>query len=192
MSSNTDKALLLRLNKNMANERAAYIRREQNQTAEVYRDAQATMLETVRRVGKTGDMGLILSAERDILRNDLRFYGNSAGMRGSLKTALQELGHAEAMLPVVNDANLYMAVDASHGNPKSRIGGLPRDAAKQFFTSHNARLLNADKSRLTETEKRIIDARRHNIRVAGLAYTALQEKALGVDLRKRHEREMTM
>ncbi|HEX7072465.1 MAG TPA: hypothetical protein VF226_00335 [Hyphomicrobiaceae bacterium] len=70
------------------------------------------------------------------------------------------------------------------GNPKSRIGGLPRDAARQFFASHNARLLNADKSRLTETEKRIVEARRHNIRIASMSYMSLQENALGVHVGK--------
>lgn len=41
-------------------------------------------------------------------------------MRGSLKTALQELDQAEKMLPAIQDRALYMAVDASHANPKSR------------------------------------------------------------------------
>src|SRR3546814_4536290 len=122
----------------------------------------------------------------------MRFYSNSTGQRGSLKSALQELDQAEKMLPLVKDSSLYIAVDASHANAKSRISDLPRDAARHFFASHNARLLNADKSRLTETEKKIVDARRHNIRVASLAYISLQEKALGVDLRqKREDRKST-
>src|SRR3546814_12385985 len=62
--------------------------------------------------------------------------------------------------------------------------------SSDLFASHNARLLNAVKSRLTETEKKIVDARRHNIRVASLAYISLQEKALGVDLRQKRDLEI--
>lgn len=178
----TDQDLLVRLVIDMANERAAYVGRERSPAAKKYRESQDLLLDTTKAIGKTGDIGLILSAEAKILKNDIKFYGNSPAMRSSLSMALTELDLAEKMLPLVKNPDLYMAVDAGHGNPKSRISGLPKDAARQFFQSHNARLLNADKSRLTETEKRIVDARRHNIRVASLAYTALQEQALGVDI----------
>lgn len=177
-----DPGLLVRLAKSLVNERAAYISRERSREAKQYRVSQDALLEATKAIGKAGDISLILTAEAGFLRNDMRFFSNSAAMRSSLTTALTELDLAQKMLPVVKDSDLYLAVDASHGMPKSRIGGVPRDAARQFFLSHNARLLNADKSRLTDTEKQILDARRHNVRVASLAYTALQEQALGVGL----------
>lgn len=176
----------------MADERASYMSRERSPAAREYRKRQDVLLETVRSIGKTGDIGTILAAERELLGNEMRFYGNSAGMRGSLKAALQELDQAVKMLPLVQNGELYLAVDASHGNSKSRVGGLPRDAARHFFASHNARLLNADKSRLTETEKRTVDARRHNVRVAAMAYTSLQEKALGRDIRQKRDQGLAM
>src|SRR3546814_13310308 len=109
----------------------------------------------------------------------MRFYSNSTGQRGSLKSALQELDQAEKMLPLVKDSSLYIAVDASHANAKSRISDLPRDAARHFFASHNARLLNADKSRLTETEKKIVAARRHNNRVASPEHIRYEKRRAG-------------
>lgn len=178
----SSQALLVRLAKSMVNERAAYIGRERSKEAKQYRLSQDALLQATKAIGKTGDVALILSAEAGFLRNDARFYSNSASMRSSLAAALVELGQAQKMLPLVKDSDLYLAIDASHGNSKSRIGGVPRDAARQFFQSHNARLLNADKSRLTETEKQILDARRHNIRIASLAYSAQQEQALGIGL----------
>lgn len=178
----TNQGLLLRLAKSMVNERAAYIGRERSKEAKQYRLSQDMLLQATKAIGKSGDVDLILSAEAGFLKNDARFYSNSPSMRSSLAAALTELGQAQKMLPLVKDPDLYLAIDASHGNAKSRIGGVPRDAARQFFQSHNARLLNADKSRLTDTEKQILDARRHNIRVAALAYTAQQEQALGVGL----------
>lgn len=191
-SPKTEKDFLVRLTKDLGNERAAYVGRERSDVAKKYRETQETLLETTKAIGKTGDISLILAAEANILKNDIRFYGNSPAMRSSLTAALTELGQAQKMLPVVRNPDLYMAVDASHGNVKSRIGGLPRDAARQFFQSHNARLLNADKSRLTETEKRIVDARRHNIRVASLAYAGLQEQALGVGLVSDRDQGLSM
>jgi hypothetical protein len=192
VTSPNNEKLLDQLTIRLSDERVAYVSRERSPAAKKYRDSQDLMLETIRSIGRTGDIGLILSAERQILRNEMRFYGNSAGMRGSLKSALQELDQAEKMLPLVHDSGLYLAVDASHANPKSRANGLPRDAARQFFAAHNVRLLNADRTRLTETEKRILEARRNNIRVASMSYVALQEKALGVDIRQKRELGMSM
>lgn len=192
MSAETGAKLLDRLDQNLLVERAAYIGMTAGKAAQKYRLSQEALLETVRAIGKSGDIALILSAEREILGNERRFYANSPAMGSSLNHAMEELGQAGRMLPLVTDPVLYAAVDASHGNPKSRIGGLPRDAARQFFASHNVRLLNADKSRLSDTEKQTLDARRHNIRIASLAYTALQEKALGVDLVKKQDRSMAL
>lgn len=192
MTSRNSRKLLDQVVERLADERSAYVARERSQPARDYSDRQEKLLGSIREVGKTGDITLILEAERRFLRNEMRFYSNSTGQRGSLKSALQELDQAEKMLPLVKDSALYIAVDASHANAKSRISGLPRDAARHFFASHNARLLNADKSRLTETEKKIVDARRHNIRVASLAYVSLQEKALGVDLRQTRDLGMSI
>jgi hypothetical protein len=153
-----DPGLLVRLAKSLVNERAAYISRERSREAKQYRVSQDALLEATKAIGKSGDISLILTAEAGFLRNDMRFFSDSAAMRSSLTTALTELDLAQKMLPVVGDSDLYLAVDVSHGMPKSRIGGVPRDAARQFFQSHNARLLNADKSRLTDTEKQILDA----------------------------------
>lgn len=178
----TNQGLLVRLAKSMVNERAAYIGRERSREAKQYRLSQDLLLQATKAIGKTGDIDLILSAEAGFLKNEARFYSNSPSMRSSLSAALAELGQAQKMLPLVKEPDLYLAIDASHGNAKSRIGGVPRDAARQFFQSHNARLLNADKSRLTDTEKQILDARRHNIRIASLAYSAQQEQVLGIGL----------
>ena len=190
MSSADKKALLDRLDEDLLDERAAYIGRERSQAAEQYRESQAAVLNTTRLIGKTGDIELILAAEREILQNEVRFYGNSASMKGSLGNAIEELDQSQGMLSLVSNPELYAAVDASHANAKSRVSGLPKDAARQFFASHNARLLNADKSRLTETEKQLVDARRSNIRVAASIYAALQEQALGKT--RSHENSMSI
>lgn len=192
MSAETFERLLDQLDRNLLVERAAYIDLTSGKSAKKYRLSQEALLKSIRTIGKTGDISLILSAEREILANEKRFYANSPAMGSSLDNAVSELDQAGKMLPLVLDPVLYAAVDASHGNPKSRIGSLPRDAARHFFASHNARLLNTDKSRLTDTEKQTVDARRHNIRIASLVYTSLQEKALGIDLIRKQDRSMAL
>lgn len=119
-----DPGLLVRLAKSLVNERAAYISRERSREAKQYRVSQDALLEATKAIGKAGDISLILTAEAGFLRNDMRFFSNSAAMRSSLTTALTELDLAQKMLPVVKDSDLYLAVDASHGMPKSRIGGV--------------------------------------------------------------------
>src|SRR3546814_678019 len=91
--SSRNENLLDELTVRMADERAAYVGRDRSPAAREYRKRQDSLLTTIRAIGKTGDINLIFSAERDVLQNEIRHYGNSSGMRGSLKTALQEIDH---------------------------------------------------------------------------------------------------
>ena len=131
-------------------------------------------------LGKSGDIDLILSGERALLQNDLDRHSNSKAMKGSLETALAELTASERLVAKVRDGEACRMVDEGFSLPKNRVGGVPRDEARQFFGSHAARLLNQDKSRLEEDEKKIVDARKDNMRVAERVYTALQRQALGL------------
>lgn len=131
-------------------------------------------------IGKSGDLDLIIAAERRFLENDLAEYVTSGAMRNSLKTALKELNDAQAIFPLVKNPSVYQAIDKSHAHHKSRIGGLPKDAARQFFNSNAARLLNMDKSRLDKEEKAIVEGRKRNMRTADKLYEALQRQALGL------------
>ena len=102
-------------------------------------------------------------------------------MRTSLEASLTEHAVATGLLETVRDPKEYRRVDAAHWLPKNRTGGVPRDEARQFFRSHAARLLNQDKARLDESEKRVLDQRRLNMRHAEKLYAALQERALGIE-----------
>lgn len=181
-ASSTLNPLLDNLADIMIEEHAAYVARERSHGARQYRKEQETLLKTVKSIGKSGDIELIFAAERSILQNERRLYGNSPSMTNSLNAALQELPVAQKLVGKVKDPQTYQAVAESYSLPKSRIGGVPRDEARQFLNSHNTRLLNLDKSRLTEVEKKIVRARRENIRTAEKAYTALQRQALGLSI----------
>jgi len=131
-------------------------------------------------VGKEGTLSAILLAERFILNFELEFYGNSQAMRSSIKDALADMTITERLIRTVQDPAAYQAVNQSHARPKNRVGGLPRDEARQFFRAHWTRLLNLDKGRLDRLDKDILDARRTNIRTAEKDYIVLQQIALGI------------
>jgi len=83
-------------------------------------------------------------------------------------------------MAIVGDANTYKIVNQTHSLPKNRRAGLPHDEACQALASHHARLDNLDKSRLDETEKDLIDARKELMASAGKLYRQQQAKTLGI------------
>ncbi|SOD98556.1 hypothetical protein [Caenispirillum bisanense] len=148
-------------------------------------ETRGDLLEQVKVVGKSGDLDLILTAERTFLQNDLDRHANSKGMADSLAAALAELGSAERHVQLVRDPAAYKAIDETYSLPKNRLpkgnaAGVPHDEARQFFKSHATRLLNQDRSRLDPEEKQLLDQRKANIRAAEKVYTALQREALGL------------
>ena len=145
------------------------------------RSSRALIQDYLDEARQSGDVGVILDAEGEIIRYELQRHANSQAMRTSLEASLAEHAVATGLLETVRDPGAYRQVDAAHRLPRNRIGGVPRDEARQFFRSHAARLLNQDKSRLDESEKRVLDRRRLNMRHAEKLYAALQERALGID-----------
>ena len=150
---------------------------------------RANLLDLAKETGKTGDIDLILEAEKAFLVNDLKLYGNSSEMRGSLNAAIIGVKQTEQMLELVRNPEQYEVVNRSHALQKSRKGALPNDEARKFFPSQITRLKNMDKSRLTAEEKKVIIARQDNLRIAQKVYIRYQRKALGVEFgKKRSER----
>jgi len=137
--------------------------------------------EALESVGRSGDIGAILETERKVLEDDRIHRANSKAMASSLDAALAEHAAAVLLLARVRDPDDYRAIDEAHSLPRNRVGGLPRDEARQFFRSHGARLLNLDKAALGDEEKRLIGLRRRNLRTAERLYAALQHKALGIE-----------
>jgi len=191
-NSFTPNPYLEKIAEHLAEEHAAYTAREAMPSAGRFKEAQTELLTTVKDVGRHGDLSTIMSVEKAILKNELRLYGNSEGMKSSLGAALQDLNQTEKHHIIVQDKKRYATVDELFQRPKNRRGGLPYDEARQFFNAHKTRLLNQDRSRLSETEKKTINARRSNIRVAEQAYIALQQKALGIETKKDQSRNRGM
>lgn len=169
-----------KFNRLLLDERGAWLEHRHAPSAADLADKRDLICTHLQEVGRSGDVALIIATEKALLVTDLTLYSNSGAMANSLKTALLELKAAEALLPKVADPSLYKSVDEAHSLPKNRIGGVPRDEARQFFSSNAARLLNMDKSRLDREEKAIVEERKRNMRIAEKGYTALQYKVLGI------------
>ena len=179
-NSSTDGDSLAVLTDRLVTEWAGFTARERSAQAGKYREAQAQLLTQVKAIGQSGDIDLILASERTILENEFLKYGNSAGMRQSVKTSLVELAGAEKHVEIVRNPDHYRILDVGFQRPRHRREGLANDEARQFFRSHNARLLNQDRARLTNEEKRTLEARRSSLRIAEKTYIGLQREALGL------------
>jgi hypothetical protein len=144
--------------------------------------ARIAVLKQIREIGRSGDLSLIVAIERATIEGDQKRYANSPAMVSSLNKAINEIAAIERHIEIVKDPAEYRRIDQAHSYPKNRKVGLPYDEARQGFASHYTRLNNLDKSRLDDTEKKIIDARKTAIFNAGKLYAERQAKTLGVAL----------
>ena len=150
--------------------------------------SQRNLLKSLRELGKSGNLPLIVAVEKTIVEAERAYYANSRAMDASLKTALQELDVVQKHIGIVDDPVRYKAVDEVYSLPRSRKGGLPNDEARQALRSHHARLNNMDKARLGDVEKQLIDARKSNIFQAGKLYRERQVRVLTAETLAKSER----
>ena len=165
----------------LSNEHAAVRALRETLLAKDLHNARCDLLGHVRKVARSGDLGLIVATEKAIVEGDLARYANSKAMTHSLESALDDLAIIEKHMLIVADKSLYRFLDETHRRPKNRKNGLPLDEAREALASHRTRLDNMDKSRLDEDEKSIVDARKDAMKKANDLYIALQKKALGMD-----------
>jgi hypothetical protein len=140
---------------------------------------QEDLLDYFREVGSS-HIDDMLTLELIVLENEARRYSNSKAMSGSLVTAIQEIKQCQYMLLVVRNPSRYVEVDRALSLGKSRKAELPFDDARKAFRGHATRLTNLDKSRLTDTDKKIVTIRHRNLGVAEKLYIGMQQQALGV------------
>jgi hypothetical protein len=150
------------------------------QEAERLREAHRNLRNYFKEAGKSGDLTLIVTAEKAMLNNELTHHANSKSMVASLNAALAELTAIERLLAIVDDRHEYSRIDQAHLLPRNREKGLPLDEARQAFRSHHARLGNLEKARLSGDEKAIIEARKDNMLIANRHYAQRQARTLGI------------
>lgn len=174
-----DNALLEDVKTSLAEEQTIYLDvMEHGGPIGVLHEAQRRFSEDLQKVGASGELETILFAEELILENERAHYADTPAMESSLDNALFEIDVALELVGKVQDPEAYRTVDDSHKLPKNRIGGLPRDEARQFFKSHRSRLENLEKARSMGMDKALIEVRKKNLAVASAGYIELQQTAL--------------
>jgi hypothetical protein len=138
------------------------------------------LLKRVKEMGRSSDLATIVVAEKLLVKNDLDRYANSTDMKTSLTGALEDFDRIERHMTWVADPAQYRRVNEAYDKDKNRVNGVPKDEARQAFSSHITRLGNLHKSRLVDEEKAILDARRSNMATGAKLYEQMQAKAIGL------------
>ena len=98
------------LTNRLAQEWTGFGERERSRGSREYREAQGKLQGAVVAVGQTGAIDTLLAAERAILDNELRQYGNSAGVRQSVNAGLAELARRLVLGRALPDPGRHEAV----------------------------------------------------------------------------------
>ena len=169
---------------NIANLEVLRTRAQNQALKEAIKKTRADQRAALLEISREGEIEHILEAEKILLVQEQEHLAGSQAMASSLDNAIKELDAALSTLERVRDPDAYQSVADSFSLDKNRVGGLPRDEARQFFRSHLARLGNLDKGRLSDSERDVLKARMFNIRTAEHQYRKLQEQALGIEGRR--------
>ncbi len=169
--------LLLRLNRNLATN-------EQILESPAQKKHNEGLMKTVlhlRKQAKIGDISAMLADERLILSHTLEFSANSPQEKNSLKSAIAQLDEAHKCFEnLLADPEAYKKNEPSFST-KKKSAGLPLDAAREFFASHNTRLDNLLAGKSSHYEKLLFTQRKDNLYIIREAYVELQRKALGME-----------
>ena len=149
------------------------------------RDEQASAL---GRLAKDGAVDAILQVERRTMRFELTRVAKDKDRVSSLNNGL--VGVDAALLhyyKLRDDPDAYRVLDRDLSLPTNRRnnGELPDDQARKFFRAQRARLLNDKRSRYTDSETAVLDARLAALAAAERKYVALQRQVLGLAPRSR-------
>ena len=155
---------------------------QQSVSAQARGGAQAKVAQAVDRLRDTGDIDNMLAGELQILEHERQHYANTPIMVTSLDAAIKECSQTIVMLDVIRDPVAYRNLDKTHQHPGSRVGDVPNDDARRFFSGQRQRLQSLGKAVGTDEDKKVLKARLRNIERVALLYKAMQLRVLGKDL----------
>lgn len=136
---------------------------------------------TVRQVGVSGDLELIMEIEKRLLSEELQHRVAAPSQATALENSLSDLGIAADLVVKVREPEAYRAVADDHRRDRNKDRhGAPLDEARQVFTSHANRLTRAESAlgQGEASEKQLLAVRRGNISAANKLYQDLQARAL--------------
>lgn len=144
-------------------------------------NAHKIQCENLRYARETKDIEKIFEFEKQALLFDQKYYVNHPDYASSVANALNEFNFAINTYQKLISHGRYAEVLEEYGSHKNQKGGLPFDQARQFFASNRARLLNAVRTKSSDSEKAVLIERKENMLAAQTIYISLQRKALGLE-----------
>lgn len=153
---------------------------------------QASIIENLKQLGKSKNIGAILRTEKLFIGKDMVENIGNAQMHERLQQSMRGIYAAERSAEAVKSPETYKPVaEALAEHNQNRVGSIPKDAAREFFTAHNVTLVNAPRAGMDAEQKQIIELRKNNMRVAGREYQALQKQTMGFDTPKDQGQQQT-
>ncbi len=159
-------------------ERATYLDVLSTSASHAYTTVQRALIEELLSIKGRQDLSALLAAEQAIVQNELVHNCNSTAMRKSFSEALDELSVMQKLAIKARHCETYAGINEAYQLPHNRRGDLPYDEARQSFVTHSARLRDLLTARLSHTQKKLIQCRLKNLRMAWQLYIGLQRKAL--------------
>jgi len=161
-------------------ENEAYKALECEPVSQAYRRNQDDMLEALKAIGEQGDSEEILGSEKMFVMQERDLFPRTKPEITSYNRVLEQLTSTEALFSLVRDHKKYSMIAQAFGK-RGCIHGVPKDAARWFFKDHHKWLARKFlRPRMTKTEVAMIETRQENLRMAEVAYDALQRQALGL------------
>ena len=108
-------------------------------------EARAKLRREVGRVGKSGDLDLILDVEKRLLSDELEHEVAAPGQATALENSMRDLDIAADLVRKVRDPQIVRGGRGrSSSRPEQGPQRRPLDEARQFFKSHVNRLNRAE------------------------------------------------
>lgn len=144
---------------------------------------QQNILADLKEIGRSRNLSLIIEAEKFLVQDDLDKYSNSKEMKASLTAAVKGLEAIEKGIGLLRNPEAYRVGNENFDHPDMRDKeGLPLDAGRKSFRSHNVRLADYLKARSDDIEKVILRTRKENMTIAKALYVEAQRKVLGMPI----------
>ena len=142
-------------------------------------DTRIRLLDVYRAAIDSGNIDLMLAVENKTLLETKERYANSDAMLKSLNAALSSIDLIRASIDIMRDpSGGYRNTLVTHARKMRK--GVPYDSGREAISGHFTRLVNLDKSNLTDEEKDLIDMRQKLVREVEKLYIGEQKLALGI------------
>jgi hypothetical protein len=139
-------------------------------------------LKVLKKIGDGGDITEIVAVEKRLLDSDLDKDPETKSLwTTDQKKGIEQMSYVEEHADLVKDSDAYKKIDKAFSRPIDRSKNLPTDGVRKALREHRVFLSNRTLGQMYEVQKKLLEQRVKNIKIAEGNYISLQRKALGLD-----------